>query len=556
MIPKAQAAVVLAILSGALSFGTEPIPTAGRDWYVDCTDGHDGADGLSPGSAWRSAKAFSGHTFRPGDVIYFRRGSVCTGMLTPKGSGSATAPIRLDAYGTGPLPQIRAEPGEEAALKLFDQEYWTIEHLDFSGGQPHGIFVTGSRGVLHGIHIRDVVIHDVTGQPKNKETGLLVIAPGSERQHFDDVLIDGVTAFHTTQWAGIMVAGVPHGFPPESSRNTNVIIRNSIAYDVAGDGIVLFQVINGLIENSAAWLTGMQETETIGTPNAIWTWMCRNCTVRHDEAFLTDSPGVDGGAFDIDYGDDDNIVEGNYAHDTQGYCVAVFGAGWATRNSIVRNNVCVANGLSPRLARRQGAVFLDTWNNGTINGLEISGNQIYWNPSIEAAALVNTAAFEGNGKFENNTIHSCSPSIVRSNGALVFIGNSYLDCSPESPHDEQSLCLEAFVSADERGSKSRGQVTLLESVHRQFPQLQIEIFVRGRLSARSNLRYDWNTGDLSLVLDDAEIPASPTYPALALKTASGKLLWHHDGFTSPAELGLMLRSFLGHPQFAKLSSDQ
>jgi hypothetical protein len=92
---------------------------------------------------------------------------------------------------------------------------------------------------LHGIHIKNVIVHDVTGQPKTKEDGLLVIASGADEQHFDDVLIDGVTAYHTSQWAGILVGGVAHGYPPETSRNTNIVIRNSIAHDVVGDGIVL-----------------------------------------------------------------------------------------------------------------------------------------------------------------------------------------------------------------------------------------------------------------------------------------------------------------------------
>ena len=75
----------------------------------------------------------------------------------------------------------------------------------------------------------------------------------------------------------------------------------------------------------------MQDTQTIGTPNAIWTWMCDDCTVQRSEAYLTDSPGVDGGAFDIDYGNTKNSVIDNYGHDTQGYCVAVFGAGFVTQ---------------------------------------------------------------------------------------------------------------------------------------------------------------------------------------------------------------------------------
>ncbi len=416
--------IALAVIAGIFISSPALRAEAGQTWYVDCSKGNDAADGLTPATAWKSVDAVSTRTFHAGDSIEFRRGTVCMGMLAPKGSGSAAAPISLDAWGTGPLPQIHAQSGQKAAFKLFDQEYWNIQHLEFSGGQPYGVFISGTKGVLHGIHIRDIVVHDVTGQPKNKETGLVVIADGTEQQHFDDVLIDGVTAYRTSEWAGILVAGVGHGFPPESSRNTNVVIRNSIVHDVAGDGIVLFNANNSVIENSIAWLTGMQETQTIGTPDAIWTWMCRNCAVRHNEAFLIDSPGVDGGAFDIDYGNDDNIVEENYGHDTQGYCVSVFGAGWVTSNSIVRNNVCAANGLSPRLALRQGAVYLSTWNAGKIKGVQISGNRIFWRPPVATAAIVNDADFIGKGTFENNTIYSCSPLLFRSNASLVIQQNS------------------------------------------------------------------------------------------------------------------------------------
>ncbi len=343
-------------------------------------------------------------------------------MLWPKGSGSAGAAIRLDAWGTGPLPTIQA-PGQEAAFRLSDQEYWTIEHLDFAGGQPYGVFIDGTKGVLHGIHIREVVVHDVTGEPKKKESGLVVISPGSREQRFDDVLVDGVTAYGTSQWAGILVGGANFGVLPESARSTNVTVRNSMVHDVAGDGIVLFQVNHGTIENSVAWRTGMQETQTIGTPNAIWTWMCRDCMVRRSEAFLTDSPGVDGGAFDIDYGNDGNIVEESYGHDTQGYCAAIFGAERVTTNSVIENNVCSDNGRSPRLAKRQGAIFLSTWNGGKLKGVRISGNKIFWNPPLATAAVVNNAEFDGSGVFRDNTIESSSPVLIRSNSSLVFERN-------------------------------------------------------------------------------------------------------------------------------------
>ena len=549
--------MVLARIAGLLfAFGSlfaVQAGQSGRVWYVNCGAGNDAADGLSPSSAFKSIAAVSRQTFHPGDSILFRRGSVCEGMFAPSGSGTAQAPIRMDAWGSGALPRIHAQAGQEAALKLFNQEYWTIRHLEFSGGDPYGVFISGNRGILHGIEVRDVVIHDVTGQPKTKESGLLVIINGSEQEHFDHVLIDGVTAYHTTEWAGILVAGVGHGFPPESSRNTNVVIRNSLVYDVAGDGIVLFEVNNGLIENSAAWLTGMQETETIGTPNAIWTWMCRNCTVRHNEAFLTDSPGVDGGAFDIDYGNDDNVVEENYGHDTQGYCVAVFGAGWVTTNSIVRHNICAANGLSPRLARRQGAVFLSTWNAGKIKSLEISDNLIFWNPPVATAAVVNVADFIGTGKFDKNTIRSCSPLTVRSNSSLVVEANSVESCVKAPAGAEKNWSLRAIVSADEQDEDSRAQIALLESVHHQFPDLQIQIGVTSLAENIVNLRADWNAGDLTIEAEPAHDEPLPKLPSLVLTNAAGKVMWTQNGLTTSGKLGLALRMFLGNPEYAKMA---
>jgi hypothetical protein len=538
---------MLKVLLLGVSLAAAAMPAAGgASYFVDCAVGNDAASGLEPGAAWRTVAKVSSRTFAPGDSIRFRRGTSCPGMLWPKGSGRAGASITLGAWGTGSLPVIQSGPQNEAALKLLDQQYWRIENLEFSGGQPYGIFVSGTRGVVSGIEIVDVIVHDVTGKPTTKDTGLVVVGPGSENQHFDKVLIDGVTAYRTSQWAGILVGGARFGFIPEAARSTNVIVRNSTVHDVQGDGIILFEVNHGRIENSVAWHLGMQETETIGTPNGVWTWMCRDCTVEGNEVFLTDSPGVDGGAFDIDYGNDGNSVTGNYGHDTQGYCVAVFGAGWVTTNSVVRNNVCAGNGRSPRLARREGAIFLYTWNKGKLDGVRVEGNRIFWNPPIAASALINRAEFKGTGVFEGNTIRSSSGEAIESNASLTldrnryerdgaseqrwtYAGKSYADfqhyraASGQDAHSEEvevrgvepratdglrtlppvrlsdsggqatsldafrgGWLLVAFVPApDARDAAARGQVALAASVARQFAPSGLKtLVVAARPAAR------------------------------------------------------------------------
>lgn len=404
-------------------------------YYVDCSRATEGA-GNTPESAWNDLGPVNAQSFSPGDTILLRRGTECKGMLAPHGSGIAASPIRLSAYGDGARPRVVAATTADATLRLFNQEYWEIDSVDLSGSRTFGVFISGDKGILHHIYLKNLEIHDVLGDDmKHKESGLLVITPGTTAQRFDDILIDGVTAWNTHQWAGILVGGGNFGFPPAKTWSTNVVIRNSTVHDVQGDGIVLFRVRHGSIENSVAWNTGMQVTETMGTPNAIWTWMCDQCTVTQNEAFLTDSPGVDGGAFDIDYGNTGNSVIENYGHDTQGYCVAVFGAGFVTRDSIVRGNLCINNGRSPRMADFQGAIFLHTWNGGSIDGLTVEKNTIDWSPYEGAPALISDADIRGgSATFQDNVVASTSPWLLDSKTMLSVSRNQYDYFGAGHPH--------------------------------------------------------------------------------------------------------------------------
>ena len=417
--------ILIFVLLTAASACVAETPSA-RSFYLDCSAQQAGS-GDSSQSPWNKLEQLEAQTYLPGDRIYIRRGTECQGELSPKGSGTEGAAIRLTAYGEGVRPRIIAPAKSREAFRLFNQQYWDIDSLDFSGGTMFGVFISGDKGVLHHIHLANLAVHDVMGGAmKNKDNGLVVITPGSVDQHFDDVSVDGVTAWNTNQWMGIMVGGGNFGFPPESTWSTNVSIRNSMIHDVQGDGIVLFREHGSKIETSVAWNTGMQETESVGTPNAIWTWMCHDCTVEQTEAFLTDSPGVDGGAYDIDYGNTNNAVLNNYGHDTQGYCVAVFGAGFVTRQSTVRGNLCVNNARSPRMAKYQGAIFVYTWNDGSIDGATIEDNTVYWNPNERVPALINNGRIaQGSAVFRNNTIYSTSPWLADSNKALRFEHNRY-----------------------------------------------------------------------------------------------------------------------------------
>jgi hypothetical protein len=349
----------------------------------------------------------------------------------------------------------------------------------------------------------------------------------------DDVLIDGITAYNTTQWAGIIVSGASR-----EHRIRNVTIRNSIVHDVYGDGIVMFSVEDGLIERSAAWLTGLQPTETIGTPNAIWTWTCRRCTVRQTEGFFIDSPGVDGGVYDIDFGNDDNVVEDNYGHDAMGYCAAVFAAEkQITTNSVIRGNLCIDNGRSPKLARRQGDLFISTWEGGSLDGVRIENNTFYWSPLIDVpAVMMDHADFQGwrPNIATGNRIFTAVSEAIHTSDALKFGSSTVtpiLDTLPPVSDRPNRLRL-VLIGAD------RAQVVFLQTALVQYPDRIEALLVIPKPAA--DFSHDWNLGRVQLSIGMGQ-------PGLQVVNQYGKVVERWSGFVSPGELGLILRRNLGVP---------
>ncbi len=568
--------------------------TAGARLFIDCSRSVAGDGSLA--LPWTSLAAAEAHPFVAGDRIAMARGTVCHGTFSPQGSGIDGHPIRLTAYGQGPRPRIVATAGDRQILRLFNQEYWLIDSLDLSGANTYGVFVTGDRGTLHHIHLENLFVHDVQGGAmKNKDNGLVVVGPSGLQVVFNDVLVDGVVAEHTNQWAGILIGGGPFPYAPDAPLNSGVTVRNSSVQDVYGDGIVLFRDSGGVIETSTAWQTGMQPTQTIGTPNAIWTWTCTDCVVRDNEAFLTDSPGVDGGAYDIDWDNTRNTVERNYAHDTQGYCIAVFAAGYVTSQSIVRDNLCIDNGMSPRLAALQGVVYLHTWNDGVIRGLRIEHNTFFFNPPVSAAAAIVSDAKMGDvpAAFTGNTIESSAPVFYRTNAQFSPSANSYRYVSMGDARftlgDRRETTLAALqaagtengstlehanspgqtttfmrldaavdLSLDEDGLLApgpRAQLMVLRSLAAQYGPAALAVTVHLRLagnasvevrSAEANALLDLGAGSIEFQFDGKQTGV------IRLLASDGRQVQQWRGFQNAATLGGALRARLGKPRFAQM----
>ncbi len=566
-----------------------------RAFYIDCSAAINGDGSIA--HPWNGLPASEAHPFGPGDEVALARGTVCHGSIAPQGSGIDGRVIRLTAYGKGPRPRIIAPASARQILLLSNQEYWQIDSLDLSGASTYGVYVTGNKGPLRHIYLKNLYVHDVHGGPlKNKDNGLIVVGPSGPATVFDDVLVDGVDAAHTNQWSGILVGGGPFAFPEGAPLNSHVRIVNSTVHDVYGDGIILFRDADSSIRTSAAWETGMQPTQDVGTPNAIWTWTCNRCTVENNEAFLTDSPGVDGGAYDIDWDNTDNTVQRNYAHDTQGYCIAVFGAGYVTSKSRVRNNLCIDNSVSPRMAATEGAIEIYTWNGGTLRDVEFRGNTILWNPRVPGTPpIVCNASVSGPPiVFVNNTIESTSPLIYHIDRPFASAGNIFkLNGAPLfTVGDEQAVTLERMQSAGmEMGSSvmplkavthassaqaiatinpaldsdglladdPREQLLLLRSFGGQYGHDRFYITVhlprtapsQAEANALSDLEEAY-PGVLHYMHDVDPGASALSAGRLHIVLSDGTPILNVDGFFDVPSLGLAIRTHLGPPDYSHM----
>ena len=86
------------------------------------------------------------------------------------------------------------------------------------------------------------------------------------------------------------------------------------------------------------------------------------------------------------------------------------------------------------MAIYQGAIFIWTWNGGSIDGLTVEKNAIYWSPFENAPALLNKGDIKaGTATFRNNTIFSTAPRMVESNTAISLTSNAYQYFGPGTP---------------------------------------------------------------------------------------------------------------------------
>lgn len=426
-------AACVALVGGTPAFATS--------YYVNCSASSNGSG--TEASPWNAVNSPNAHTFVAGDNLYLMRGTTCNGELEPLGSGSPSAPITVSAYGVGPQPIIDGGTTNTAAFSLLNQSYWKIEDIALVRGVWHGIDIEANNNTaIAGIAIENVTatgaVHVSTIRGDSGE--ITVNADGSDSATVSNVTIRGARVGNSTVSDGIYInAGNTQSMTGAKGRDVSV--QDSFVSSVYGDGLLVIDAddvrLNGNVVSKSGECSNCSNANS--TPGPIWVWNTTNAVMSQNESYDNTSWGaVDGGGMDIDYYNKNVTAEYNYIHDNKGYCISAFAAeNTITVNSIIRFNVCVNNNNNPA-AQSQGDFYLNAWDGGSFNGVQIYNNTSYWDSALASNQEFrdNAAAFTGSipSFYKNNLVYSPLqyPGMIDAYSPITLSNNLYYS-SAKSP---------------------------------------------------------------------------------------------------------------------------
>nr|CAM34334.1 hypothetical protein [Streptomyces tendae] len=322
-------------------------------YYVDCRAGKDTNAGTSSAAPWRTLRKVGSKTFRPGDVIAFRKGTTCKGTLTPHGSGTARRPISITSYGTGARPKLVADDAR-AVIYLRNVQGWEIRNLDISDPGTNttdprtGIYVelsdfgAGSHYVFSNNYIHDVGGCDCTnpGQPGG---GIVLNATGSKTvSSVSDVKITNNT-LRTVNGMGIGTSSLwqrraeyPSGPGTAYGADYGIVVQGNVLSDLGGDGINITNGQHALLQHNTVEGFGLRATIDHA---GIWAWNSDYTTIQHNTIGGGDAGALGAFAFDVDGASTGTLYQYNFSHDNSGLMLICALPGLPSDRPTIRYNV-------------------------------------------------------------------------------------------------------------------------------------------------------------------------------------------------------------------------
>ena len=398
----------------------------GATYYVS-PSGLDSNSGSSLGAAWLTINRVNSQALNPGDQVLFQGGATFNGTIflgAPEG-GAPTNPVVFSTYGA---QRASINGGITNGFYAYNCAGLVISNLNFIGSgrttnQNSGIELYNDGGgatrMLEFVRISDV---DVSGFGY---VGIVIGGWNGTNAYRDVRLTHADT--HDNGTAGIQT------YAQYPNLNTNVYVGYCRAWNNpgtagaagnSGNGIVLGEVNQAVIERCLAWTNGWIGDASVG----IWTYDSTGVTIQFCESHHNRTGGThDGGGFDLDGGVTGSVMQYNYSHDNDGagYGIYEYAGAPPYSNNIVRFNISQNDG------RKNSYSGIQFWNAASgIHDMEIYNNTIFISPPTSGTAqAVFFQTTVSNIHLRNNLfITSGGTRLVdaaNSQPGVLFQGNDY-----------------------------------------------------------------------------------------------------------------------------------
>lgn len=473
-------------------------------YYVDATNGSDANLGTSPDAPWKTIDKVNEQQFQPGDRILFKAGETWTGALKPQGSGVEGKPIIISSYGVGPKPILKPgqswtipymctnknyinSPTVNNGITFINQEYWEVSNLELwdpsylnnesTSVYRRGINITAEDvGDIRHFYFDNLTIHGFRGPNSNegKSSGGIIMTVMTSKNVSERV----PTAIHdirvtncemyklgrsginfitpwTTREGAKWSKYAPFGYTGQGAWKPyeNFVLRNNIIHDIDGDGAIIDNCKNAVIENNTVYRCVYNSWFAVGMFN----WNSDNTVFQFNEIYdclpadAKLSAG-DGQGIEIDAINDGTLVQYNYMHDNNGgifmWCSTLDLRGF---DGIFRYNI--------------------SQNDRTKNGV------IDWRPGHEGSMCYNNTIYLGEGvdrSFINigqnpekssakiyNNIFMNEGNMAKPDGFLEDVmdyQNNIFYGFPEIPSNESNMAADPMFIAPNTGATGRETV--------------------------------------------------------------------------------------------------
>ncbi|MCF7849557.1 MAG: hypothetical protein K9M45_11965 [Kiritimatiellales bacterium] len=379
-------------------------------------------DGLNPATPWKNFTAVNTTNFGPGAQILFNRGETFTGRLVLDGSGIASDPIIISAYGTGEKPLLQGGATSLEVIRLTDNEGLEISDLRISNTNDvadskqnrHGINIVPPEGAgdlrylrfinldFTNIYGASTVNHDCQGIYGNTAGNDDAVVP----TRWNDMLIDGCT-FSDIDGRGVQILdkcleitdvrlrGYTNYYPTlgfvfQNNYGTNCY-RNMVQIRGTKDALIEYNTMDTTVVGSAFWPFATEGT------------LVQFNVFKHLRKSTADSY-----VCHFDFNCIGTVMQYNYGYDVEGGLIQLLVNSDNSTNfqegAIARYNIGVDCGW--RNTDNGAGIFIT----GKVDGGQIYNNTVITTdmyPSYKAISFNNWGgAWPKNNKIHNNIFYA------------------------------------------------------------------------------------------------------------------------------------------------------